>query len=128
MYGPLSGMWGLEMILFSLLFIALIVVGVLLVVRSFSKGGMMPRRPEGNRALDILDERFARGDRPEGVRGAPAHPHRREVTREPPPRRWRYRRSLSAFATTVTLDPAIAAAAHIGVSAPNTASGIITTL
>ena len=40
----------------------------------------------------------------------------------------RYRRNLRAFMTTVTLEIAIAAAAHIGSSTPNTASGIITTL
>jgi putative membrane protein len=57
-----GGWWGLGMMLFSLLFIALIVVGVVILVRSFSDGGGTRRRPEGNRALDILDERFARGE------------------------------------------------------------------
>ena len=38
------------------------------------------------------------------------------------------RRRRSAFSTTVTLEIAIAAAAHIGLSTPTTASGIITTL
>jgi len=33
-----------------------------LIVRSFSDGGRTAPRPEGNRALDILDERFARGE------------------------------------------------------------------
>jgi hypothetical protein len=38
------------------------------------------------------------------------------------------RLSRSALSTTVTLEAAIAPAAHIGVNAPNTASGIMTTL
>jgi len=46
----------------SFLFFAVIVVGVVLVVRSFSHGGQAPPRSEGSRALDILDERFARGE------------------------------------------------------------------
>jgi hypothetical protein len=41
---------------------------------------------------------------------------------------FRNRRNRNALSTTVTLDPAIAAAAHIGVRTPKTASGIITTL
>jgi len=43
----------------SVLFLALIVVGVVLVVRGPSGGG--PRRNEDG-ALRILDERFARGE------------------------------------------------------------------
>ena len=39
-----------------------------------------------------------------------------------------YRRSLSAFATTVTLEPAIAADATSGDTFPTTASGIISVL
>lgn len=63
MWGPGdSGWWGLGVTLFSLLFIALIVVGVVVLARSFSEGGGRVRRPEGSRALDILDERFARGE------------------------------------------------------------------
>ncbi len=63
MWGPWSGpWWGLGMMLISLLFLALIVVGIVLIVRSFSDGGRTAPRPEGNRALDILDERFARGE------------------------------------------------------------------
>lgn len=66
MYGPMDG-WGLGMMIMSLLFLALIVVGVVIVVRTFSHGGQAPPRSNGNRALDILDERFARGeiDQPE---------------------------------------------------------------
>ncbi len=63
MYGPWDGGGSaFGMILISLLFLALIIVGVVFVVRSFSEGGRTPPRPEGNRALDILDERFARGE------------------------------------------------------------------
>jgi putative membrane protein len=62
MYGPGDGGWGFGMMFMSLLFLALIVVGVVLVVRSFSHGGPTPPRSEGSRALDILTERFARGE------------------------------------------------------------------
>jgi uncharacterized membrane protein len=57
-----GGWWGLGMMLLSFLFIALIVVVVLVLVRPFSERGETARRPEGNRALDILDELFARGE------------------------------------------------------------------
>ncbi len=61
MHGPWDGGWGFGMMFMSLLFLALIVVGVVLVVRSFSHG-QAPTRSNGSRALDILDERFARGE------------------------------------------------------------------
>jgi putative membrane protein len=54
--------WGFGMMLMSLLFLALIAVGVVLVVRSFSHSGQASPRSDGSRALDILDERFARGE------------------------------------------------------------------
>ena len=63
MWGPMDGAWwGFGMMLISLLFLALIVAGIVLVVRSFSDAGRLGHRSEGNRALDILDERFARGE------------------------------------------------------------------
>jgi putative membrane protein len=63
MYGPWDGgWWAFGMMLISLVFLALIVVGIVFVVRSFSEGGRTAPRPQGNRALDILDERFARGE------------------------------------------------------------------
>jgi putative membrane protein len=64
MYGPWDGgWWGFGMMLFSFLFLGLVVVGVVFVVRSLSEGGgRSPNRSDGNRALDILDERFARGE------------------------------------------------------------------
>jgi putative membrane protein len=63
MWGPSDGgWWGLGMMLVWLLFLALIVVGVVFLVRSFSDGGRTAPRPDDNRALDILDERFARGE------------------------------------------------------------------
>ncbi len=63
MYGPWDGAWwGFGMMLAMLLFLALIVVGVVFVVRSTSEGGRTRTQSEGSRALDILDERFARGE------------------------------------------------------------------
>ena len=63
MWGPWGGgWWGLGMMLIWPLFLGLIVVGVILLVRSLSDGGRTARRQEGNQALDILDERFARGE------------------------------------------------------------------
>lgn len=61
MYGP----WGwcaVGMTFGWLLFLALVVVGVVLVVRSFSGRGRTADRSSDGRALDILDERFARGE------------------------------------------------------------------
>lgn len=57
-----GGWWGFGMMLSSLLFLALIVVGIVFVVRPSSEGSGTARRPERNSALDILDERFARGE------------------------------------------------------------------
>jgi putative membrane protein len=62
MYGHWDGGWGFGMVLVMLVFLALIVVGVVFVVRSFFEGGRTPSRSWGSRALDILDERFARGE------------------------------------------------------------------
>jgi putative membrane protein len=59
-YGD-GGWWALAMMFMSLAFIALIVVGVVFVVRSPHEE-RPPARPERNRALDLLDERFARGE------------------------------------------------------------------
>jgi len=50
------------MMLIPVLFLALVVVGAVLLIRSFSQGGGRAREPQGNRALDILDQRFARGE------------------------------------------------------------------
>ena len=60
-YGD-GGWWAFAMMFMSLAFIALIVVGVVLVVRSSSHEERSRARPEPNRALDLLDERFARGE------------------------------------------------------------------
>jgi len=60
-YGD-GGWWAFAMMFMSLAFIALIVVGVVLVVRSSSHEERPRARPEPNRALDLLDERFARGE------------------------------------------------------------------
>jgi putative membrane protein len=63
MYGPYDGgWWGFGMMLMSFLFLVAIVVGVVFIVRSFSQSDQTSRRTSGNRALDILDERFARGE------------------------------------------------------------------
>ena len=45
-----------------LLFVALLVVGIVVLVRSSSGGVPRNAEPTGGRALDILDERFARGE------------------------------------------------------------------
>jgi putative membrane protein len=63
MWGPVdNGWWGFGMMLASFLFLALIVVGVVIIVRSLSEDRRTTRRSNDNRALDILDERFARGE------------------------------------------------------------------
>lgn len=49
MYGPWDGGWGFGMMFVSLLFIALIVVRIVLVVRSFSQGGQAAPRLGGRR-------------------------------------------------------------------------------
>lgn len=68
------GTWGVLMVIFWTLFLALIVVGIVLVVRATSPGsggtappahsapGAYPAYPAGSRAHQILDERFARGE------------------------------------------------------------------
>lgn len=62
MYGPGDGgWWGTGMVLVALLFLALIVIGVILVVRS-PDADRPRRRSERSRAREILDERFARGE------------------------------------------------------------------
>ena len=62
MYGPWDGGWGLGMMLMMLLFLALIVVGIVFVVRVLLRRRADGPRSGSNRALDILDERFARGE------------------------------------------------------------------
>jgi len=63
MHGPWDGSWwGFGMPLLWLLFLALIVVGVVLLVRSFSRGGRTQHQPDTNGALQILAERLARGE------------------------------------------------------------------
>ena len=62
MYGPWDGGWAFGMMLMSFLFVALIVVGIVLLVRSSSRDEQPPRAPGSDRALEILDERFARGE------------------------------------------------------------------
>jgi len=62
MNGPYDGGWALGMIFMSLLFLALLVGGIVLIVRSSSSRDRASGEPDGNRALDILDERFARGE------------------------------------------------------------------
>jgi putative membrane protein len=57
-----GGGWGFAMMFMSLVFLACVVVGVLLLARSHSHGEQPPNRSEGSRALDVLDERFARGE------------------------------------------------------------------
>lgn len=52
--------WGFGMSLLSLLFLGLIVAGIVLLIRGSRPRGGGTR--ESSRALDILDERFARGE------------------------------------------------------------------
>jgi putative membrane protein len=60
MWGPWNGgWWGFGMGLGMLLFLALIVFGIVLLLRPTV--GPEPRR-EHDRALEILNERFARGE------------------------------------------------------------------
>jgi putative membrane protein len=54
--------WGLAMMLFAMVFLALLVVGVVLLVRPSWGGRERPSTPRKSRALDLLDERFARGE------------------------------------------------------------------
>ena len=62
MMGPWDswGPWGLAMSIGSLLFLALIVIGIVMLARGPS-AGPEPRR-EGPSAGQILDERFAAGE------------------------------------------------------------------
>ncbi len=61
MWGPWDGgWWGFGMGLGMLVFLGLIAVGIVLLVRG-SAAPSEPRR-ERSRALEILDERFARGE------------------------------------------------------------------
>ncbi len=62
MNGTWDGGWWFGMILMSVIFLALVVVGVMFIVRSGSHDGRSLTRPGGSSALDILDERFARGE------------------------------------------------------------------
>ncbi len=63
MYGQSDGgWWGVGMMFVSLLFLALIVLGAVLVARSFSNDGKPSRGSDAGSALAILDERFARGE------------------------------------------------------------------
>jgi putative membrane protein len=62
MNGAWDGGWAVVMMLMSFLFVALIVVGVVLLVRSTTHVGQSSRAPGSDRALEILDERFARGE------------------------------------------------------------------
>lgn len=57
LYGP----WWLGP-LFTVLFWAILIGGVVWLVRSLSAGGRLGHGPEPSRALSILEERFARGE------------------------------------------------------------------
>ena len=63
MYGPWDGGWSaFGMMFMSLVFLALIVGGIVFAVRSFSQDRPSGERPEDDRALELLNERFARGE------------------------------------------------------------------
>ena len=55
-----DGCWGFGMGLFWLVFLGLLVAGVVLAIRGPFRGS--GDRGDGRSALDILDERFARGE------------------------------------------------------------------
>ncbi len=57
------GVWGVGMMLFMLLFWALIIVGVVALFRwAFGRPGPGGRSERGGRALEILKERYAKGE------------------------------------------------------------------
>lgn len=58
----MSGWWGGGMVLVWLVFLALIVGGLVLVVRAFTGAPPSDREDARRRALTILEERFARGE------------------------------------------------------------------
>ena len=62
MYGTWDGGWAIVVMFMSFLFVALVVIGIVLLVRSTSHDGQPPGAPGSDRALEILDERFARGE------------------------------------------------------------------
>ena len=57
-----AGWWGFVMGLVMLVFVALLIVGIVVLVRSSAGGAPRNTESSGGRALDILDERFARGE------------------------------------------------------------------
>ena len=57
-WGHMNG-WGWGMAVFGWVFMALVVVAIVWLVRSVGQGGGQPVRRS---ALDVLDERYARGE------------------------------------------------------------------
>lgn len=62
MWGWDSGWWGLGMMFVWLVFLGVIVVGVVFLARSFGSSARQSDGSARNAALDILDQRFARGE------------------------------------------------------------------
>lgn len=57
------GAWGVGMLVFMVLFWALVIAGIVALVRwAFGGSGLGGRPAPGGRALEILKERYARGD------------------------------------------------------------------
>ncbi len=57
------GAWGVGMLLFMLLFWALVILGIIGLVRwAFGWSGPGSRAAAGGRALEILKERYAKGE------------------------------------------------------------------
>jgi putative membrane protein len=57
------GAWGIGMLIFMILFWALIVAGIIALIRwAFGWSGAGGRAVGGSRAIDILKERYAKGE------------------------------------------------------------------
>ena len=61
-WGNVFGFGGFFMMLSMVIFWALIIFGIIYAVRALSGGGPVPRQGGEDRALEILKERYARGE------------------------------------------------------------------
>lgn len=58
----MGGWWGWGMTIFSLIFWALIIVGIIYLVKTLAKGGPISKSTAEDSALKILKERYAKGE------------------------------------------------------------------